>query len=65
MTMGSVGEPSTTPLTSPERYLISRIDGRRDVGDILRVSPLHELDALRYFQGFVDTGLVLLTPRGA
>ena len=53
----------TTPLTSPERYLLSRIDGKRDVRDILRVSPLHELDALRYFQAFVDMGLVLLTPR--
>ena len=59
----SPAQLKTTPLTSPERYLLSRIDGKRDVGDILRVSPLHELDALRYFQSFVDTGLVLLTPR--
>ncbi|WP_434389488.1 DUF4388 domain-containing protein [Melittangium boletus] len=53
----------TTPLTSPERYLLSRIDGKRDVRDILGMSPLHELDALRYFQSFVDMGLVRLTPR--
>jgi hypothetical protein len=59
----SPAQLKTTPLTTPERYLLSRIDGRRDVEDILRVSPLNELDALRYFQSFVDTGLVLLTPR--
>ncbi|WP_375758260.1 DUF4388 domain-containing protein [Corallococcus exercitus] len=53
----------TLPLTSPERYLLSRIDGRRDVAAIVHVSPLQELEALKFFQGFVDTGLVKLTPR--
>ncbi|MFY0575374.1 hypothetical protein ACN28S_14320 [Cystobacter fuscus] len=53
----------TTPLTTPERYLLSRIDGKRDVGTILGMSPLGELDALKYFQSFVDTGLVQLKPR--
>ncbi|MDY7230766.1 DUF4388 domain-containing protein [Hyalangium rubrum] len=53
----------TMQLTAPERYLLSRIDGKRDVAAIVRVSPLHELDALKYFQGFVDSGFVKLTPR--
>jgi hypothetical protein len=53
----------TLPLTSPERYLLSRIDGRRDVAAIVHVSPLQELEALKFFQGFVDTELVKLTPR--
>ena len=53
----------TLPLTSPERYLLSRIDGRRDVAAIVHVSPLRELDALRYFQNFVDSRLVKLTGR--
>ncbi|NNB95124.1 DUF4388 domain-containing protein [Corallococcus exiguus] len=53
----------TLPLTSPERYLLSRIDGRRDVAAIVHVSPLQELEALKFFQGFVDTGLVKLTAR--
>ncbi|HEX8703674.1 MAG TPA: DUF4388 domain-containing protein, partial [Myxococcaceae bacterium] len=48
----------TMPLSAPERYLLSRIDGKRDVAAIVHVSPLHELDALRYFQGFLDSGFV-------
>lgn len=50
-------------LTAPERYLLSRIDGSRDVAAIVRVSPLHELEALKYFAGFLEQGLVKLTPR--
>jgi hypothetical protein len=53
----------TMQLAAPERYLLSRIDGKRDVGAIVRVSPLHELEALKYFQDFVDSGFVKLTPR--
>ncbi|WP_021781521.1 DUF4388 domain-containing protein [Myxococcus hansupus] len=53
----------TLQLSAPERYLLSRIDGRRDVAAIVHVSPLQELDALKYFAGFVDAGLVTLTPR--
>ena len=53
----------TMPLSAPERYLLSRIDGKRDVAAIIHVSPLHELDALKYFQGFLDSGFVKLTPR--
>ncbi|EAU67801.1 hypothetical protein STIAU_5045 [Stigmatella aurantiaca DW4/3-1] len=52
----------TMPLSAPERYLLSRINGTRDVAAIIRVSPIHELDALKYFQGFVDSGFVKLTP---
>lgn len=53
----------TLQLSSPERYLLSRIDGRRDVGAIVHVSPLKELEALKYFQNFVDSQLVKLTAR--
>jgi hypothetical protein len=53
----------TMQLSAPERYLLSRIDGKRDVAAIVRVSPLHELDALKYFQSFVDSGFVKLSPR--
>jgi hypothetical protein len=53
----------TMQLSAAERYLLSRIDSKRDVGAIIRVSPLHELDALKYFQGFVDSGFVKLAPR--
>ncbi|AKF82128.1 protein of unknown function [Myxococcus fulvus] len=53
----------TLQLTAPERYLLSRIDGRRDVAAIVHVSPLQELDALKFLHGFVDMGLVKLTTR--
>ena len=46
------------PLTAPERYLLSRIDGPRTVEAIVQVSPIHELDALRCFKGFVEQGLI-------
>ncbi|WP_163783559.1 DUF4388 domain-containing protein [Myxococcus vastator] len=57
------GHLKTLQLSAPERYLLSRIDGRRDVAAIVHVSPLQELDALKFFAGFVDAGLVKLTPR--
>jgi hypothetical protein len=50
-------------MSAPERYLLSRIDGRRDVAAIVHVSPLQELEALKFFAGFMEQGLVKLTPR--
>jgi hypothetical protein len=55
--------PSTLkgmPLTAPERYLLSRLDGRRDLPAIINVSPLRELEALSLFQRFEEQGLVEL-----
>lgn len=51
----------TLTLSTPERYLLSRIDGRRNVGAIVHVSPLGELEALKFFQSFVEAGLVGLS----
>ncbi len=51
------------PLSAPERYLLSRVDGQRTVEAIIQVSPIHELDALRCFRGFLDQGLVELPRR--
>ena len=45
-------------LTPQEKYLMSRIDGSRDVKAIIRVSPVRELDALKYFKRFVDSGYI-------
>jgi hypothetical protein len=59
----SAAQLKTLQLSSPERYLLSRIDGKRDLGAIISVSPLKELEALKYFRAFVDSGLVKLTPR--
>lgn len=46
------------PLSAPERYLLSRVDGARDVGTIVRVAPLKEFDALAYFDRFHAQGWV-------
>ncbi len=48
------------PLTAPERYLLSRLDGKRDLPAIINVSPLRELEALAHFQRFLEQGLVEL-----
>jgi hypothetical protein len=47
-------------LSPPEKYLLSRVDGRRDIRGIIAVAPLKELEALKYFQRFVEAGLVRL-----
>ncbi len=47
-------------LTAPERYLLSRFDGKRDLPAIVNVSPLRELEALAHFQRFLEQGLVEL-----
>jgi hypothetical protein len=50
-------------LSAPERYLLSRIDGARDVPSIIHVSPLKEAQALRLFQRFIEAGLVSVERR--
>jgi len=55
----------TLDLTATDKYLLSRIDGVREVTAIVRVSPLHELEALKSFQRFVASGLVKLSRRQA
>ena len=47
-------------LSPQEKYLLSRIDGKRDVKSIIGVSPVRELDALRFFRRFIEEGLVIL-----
>lgn len=47
-------------LSPPEKYLLSRVDGKRDIRGIIAVAPLKELDALKYFQRFVENGLIRL-----
>jgi hypothetical protein len=57
---GRVPEPGLTadqvsklPLSAPERYLLSRVDGKRDIASIVRLAPLKEFDALVVFDRFV------------
>lgn len=40
-------------LTAQERYLLSRVDGKRDVENILRIAPLREFEALVAFDRFL------------
>jgi hypothetical protein len=47
-------------LTAPERYLLSRFDGKRELRSIVQVSPIRELDALKFVRQFVDAGVVEL-----
>ncbi|MGV3625645.1 MAG: hypothetical protein ACO1OB_32845, partial [Archangium sp.] len=41
-------------LAAPERYLLSRVDGKRDVENILRIAPLREFEALVAFDRFLS-----------
>jgi hypothetical protein len=53
-------------LSAPQLYLLSRVDGKRELGTIVNspLQSLKELEALKHFQDFVDQGLVKLTPKG-
>jgi hypothetical protein len=56
----SAHEVARVPLSSPERYLLSRCDGQRELRRIAQVAPLSELEVLRAFRGFLEAGLVEL-----
>ncbi|MCL2011547.1 MAG: DUF4388 domain-containing protein [Cystobacterineae bacterium] len=45
-------------LTPPERYLLSRIDGKRSLSAIIYVSPLREVEAISFFERFWEKGWV-------
>jgi hypothetical protein len=45
-------------LTAPERYLLSRVDGKRSLSAIIHVSPLREVEAISFFEHFWEKGWV-------
>lgn len=45
-------------LTAAERYLLSRVDGARELEAIVRVAPLREFEALAAFDRFLSQGWV-------
>jgi hypothetical protein len=47
-------------LSAPEKYLLSRCDGKRDVRALAAFAPLRELDVLKAIQRFADAELVEL-----
>jgi hypothetical protein len=56
----SAAEIAALGLDASEKYLLSRCDGRRALGQIAQVAPLDELEVLKAFRGFVDSGVVEL-----
>lgn len=48
-------------LSAPERYLLSRVDGSRDLQSIVAVSPLRELEVLAHLQRFIELELISVT----
>lgn len=46
------------PLTAPERYVLSRVDGQRSFEDIVQFSPLRELEALKIFAQLLERKLI-------
>lgn len=48
------------PMTAPERYLLSRVDGKRDLQSIVAVSPLRELEVLAHLERFLQLELIAL-----
>jgi hypothetical protein len=46
------------PLTAPEHYLLSRIDGNRSLSAIVHVSPMREVEAISLFERFWEQGWV-------
>jgi hypothetical protein len=53
------------PLSAPQKYLLSRIDGARSLKAIVQVSPIPELEALKAFREFVESNLVRLEKKAA
>jgi hypothetical protein len=54
----SAGEIGALGLDAAQKYLLSRCDGRRALGQIAQVAPLDELEVLKAFRAFVEDGVV-------
>lgn len=46
------------PLTPPARYLLTRMNGSREIGAIVRIAPMRELDALEVIKRLLRDGLI-------
>lgn len=53
-------ELARLPLSSADKYLLSRCDGERTVRDLARIAPLRELDVLKAVRRFAESGVVEL-----
>ncbi len=53
------------PLSSADKYLVSRCDGRRTVRQLVQIAPLKELEVLKTLRRLVGAELVRLESPGA
>lgn len=51
-------EVALAHLTSKERYVLSRVDGRRSLEQIAAVSPIQRVELLRIVDSFVQRGVL-------
>lgn len=58
---GPRAELAQAHLTSKERYVLSRIDGKRTLAQIAAVSPIQRAELLRIIEAFVNRGVLELT----
>jgi hypothetical protein len=57
------GEIARLRLSSADKYLLSRCDGRRTVRQLVQIAPLRELEVLKAVRRFADAEVVeLVTP---
>ena len=56
--VGQRSELAQAHLTSKERYVLSRIDGRRTLAQIAAVSPIQKAELLRIIEAFVNRGVL-------
>jgi hypothetical protein len=52
------GQVARLKLSSADKYLLSRCDGRRDVRTLAQIAPLKELEVLKAIRRFADQELV-------
>jgi hypothetical protein len=52
------GELAQAHLTSKERYVLSRIDGKRTLAQIAAVSPIQRTELVRIVDAFSKRGVV-------
>lgn len=55
-------ELSRMRFTPAERYLLKRFDGKKPVSQVIRVSPIKEVEALMLVRKFLDAGVIRLVP---